>query len=72
MVDELTVAILNLNIRYYQMRIAEDTVRQYDNKHRVIDQEIRDILIKGLREDEKLYYEQNKLVEDLINNIKKK
>jgi hypothetical protein len=33
MTDELKIAIFNLNIRYYQMRIAEDAVRRYDDNN---------------------------------------
>ena len=65
--DEIKFAILNLNIRYYQMRIAEDTVRRYDDSNDS-DKKIRKVLIEALRMNEKLFDEQNEKVEKLLKN----
>ena len=68
--DQLKTEIFLLNIRYYQMRISEDEVRRYDDSSE-INREIRDVLIKALNINRQLFDDQNKVVEKLIEDIKK-
>lgn len=64
--NELTIAIHNLCIRYYQMRITENDVRRYDDTNVGYNKEVRDVLIKAFKINEKLYDEQYELVQKLI------
>lgn len=67
MSDELTMQIHNLCIRYHQMRLAENTVRLFDDRNHDERKKVRDILVEALEADSKLFDEQLKLVENLID-----
>ena len=67
MSDELTMAIMNLNIRYYQMRMSENTVRLFDERQKNNERKnARAALVECLELDQKLYDEQYEIVENLI------
>lgn len=67
---DLTMHIHNLCIRYYQLRVSEDTLRRYDDESLISNQynkEVREILFKGVQINDQLYNEQYELVEKLID-----
>lgn len=72
--DELRIQMHNLCIRYHMMIEAENAIRRYDDNcvklPKSFNKEVRDVLIKGFKINEKLYDEQYRLVEKLIDNKK--
>lgn len=69
MKSELSIQLHALCISYHQMRLAESQVDIYDDNCEN-DKEKRDFLIQCLRHSEKIFNDQLKLVETLIDNQK--